>query len=128
MARAYSNDLRERVVAAEATGLSCRAAAARFGVGVATAIRWVEKHRREGTVCAKRQGGDRRSERIEALGSTIKDAVAAQPDVTLVELQAMLAARGERFGIATLWRFFDRHGLTFKKRPRTRRSKAVRTS
>jgi transposase len=116
------------VVAAEATGLSCRAAAARFGVGVATAIRWVEKYRREGTVCAKRQGGDRRPDRIEAYRSAIMDAVAAEPDITLAELQTMLSKRGETFGIGTIWRFFDRHGMTFKKRPRMRRSKAARTS
>jgi transposase len=47
MARAYSIDLRERVVAAEASGLSCRGAAERFGVSVSTAIRWVERYRRE---------------------------------------------------------------------------------
>jgi transposase len=40
MARALSQDLRDRVVGAIEGGLSCRAAAARFGVGAATAIRW----------------------------------------------------------------------------------------
>jgi len=40
MARTLSQDLRDRVVAAIDGGLSCRAAAARFGVSVSSAIRW----------------------------------------------------------------------------------------
>ena len=47
---------------------------------------------------------------------------------TLAELQAHLAEQGHRFGIGTLWRFFARHGLTWKKRPRTRRSRSAPTS
>jgi len=38
MARAYSLDLRERVVAAVADGLSCRAVADRFGVSVVASV------------------------------------------------------------------------------------------
>ena len=45
--------------------------------------------------------------------------VADRKDVTLAELQELLEKRGARFGIGTLWRFFDRHGITVKKRRRT---------
>ena len=48
MARAYSQDLRERVVEAGMSGLSARQAAARFGVGVSTAIAWVRRARAGG--------------------------------------------------------------------------------
>jgi transposase len=44
--------------------------------------------------------------------------IADRKDITLVELQERLARRGARFGIGTLWRFFDRHGITVKKRRR----------
>lgn len=47
-----SDDLRERVVAAVAVGLSRRAAAARFSVGVSSAIRWVERAASEGSPMA----------------------------------------------------------------------------
>ena len=54
----YSNDLRERVVAAvESGGLSCRQAAARFGLGVSTAINWVRRKRETGSVAPGKMGG-----------------------------------------------------------------------
>lgn len=40
--------------------------------------------------------------------------------MTLMELQQKLAFHGHRFAIGTLWRFFDRHQITWKKRPPTR--------
>jgi transposase len=119
MAKPLSMDLRERVVAAVEGGLSRRQAAERFGVGVASAIRWCARVRETGDARPKRQGGDRHSHRIEAVRDLILALVDATRDTTLVELQAELAARGHRFGIGTLWRFFDRHGITWKKRPRT---------
>ena len=57
MARAYSNDLRERVVAAvELDGMSCREAAAQFSVGVSTAIRWLARYRGSGSVAPAQIG------------------------------------------------------------------------
>ena len=58
MGRAYSIDLRERVVAAvERDGLSRHQAAARFGVGISTAILWVQRFRRTGSVAPDKIGG-----------------------------------------------------------------------
>jgi transposase len=48
-------------------------------------------------------------------------------DITLKELQARLAERGHSFSIGALWRFFDRHDITWKKRPPMRASKSGRT-
>lgn len=128
MGRMLSRDLRDRVVAAVEGGMSCRQAAARFGVSAASAIRWRQLHLRYGTTAAKRQGGDTRSGRIEAHAVFIREAIKAQPDITLVELQALLAARDTPVGIGTLWRFFDRHRITRKKSLRTRASRTVPTS
>ena len=66
MAKALSVDLRRRVVGAIADGMSCRQAAARFKVSPASAIRWRAQEHRTGDVAPKKQGGDRRSGRIEA--------------------------------------------------------------
>ncbi|WP_373878200.1 helix-turn-helix domain-containing protein, partial [Azotobacter vinelandii] len=56
MARAYSADLRRRVVDAAMGGLSARQAAERFDVGTATAIVWVRRFREGGELVARRQG------------------------------------------------------------------------
>lgn len=125
MARALSMDLRSRVLSAIRGGMSCRRAAAHFGVSAASAIRWREREREQGHAEPMRQGGDRRSERIEAQAETILGLVKATPDMTLAEMRSALAARGLGFGIATLWRFFARRQITLKKRPRMRPSRIV---
>ena|ERR1700722_1156708 len=58
MAKPYSMDLRERVVAAvEQGGLSRHAAALRFGVGVSTAITWVRRFQETGNLAPGQMGG-----------------------------------------------------------------------
>ncbi len=71
MARALSEDFRSRVLAAVDGGLSRRAAAGRFSVGVATAIRWVRAWRTEDRASALPMGGDLRSQRIEVYRDVI---------------------------------------------------------
>ncbi len=122
MGKSLSNDLRVRVVEAVLAGSSRRQAAARFGVSVSSAIRWVQSWHECGDVCAKPQGGDRRSGRIEAQAGFLLGQVERTPDVTLGELQAMLGERGVAVGIGTVWRFFERHGISFKKNRARRRA------
>uniref|UniRef100_A0A973W595 IS630 family transposase n=1 Tax=Bradyrhizobium septentrionale TaxID=1404411 RepID=A0A973W595_9BRAD len=117
MARALSVDLRQRVVAAIDGGMSCRQAAERFGVSAASAIRWRGRLKKVGDIVPKRQGGDRKSQRIEAHSQLILEAVTARPDITLAELRELLKRRGISTGIASLWRFFQRRKITLKKRP-----------
>jgi transposase len=88
-------------------------------VSASSAIRWVQAVRKTGTSEAKPQGGDRRSKRIEAHYNFIMETITDRTDVTLAELQELLVKRRRaRFGIGTLWRFFERHGITVKKRRR----------
>jgi hypothetical protein len=77
---------------------------------------------REGNITPLRQGGDRHSHRIEAHAELILSAVAAQPDITLAELQEKLGGHGVAVAIGTLWRFFKRRNITRKKRRRMRPS------
>ena len=122
MSKALSLDLRTRVLAAIAGGLSCRQAAQRFGVSASSAIRWRGLERRQGDARPKALGGDRRSGRIEARAGLILGLVEATPDITLEELRTALAARGVAVGYGSLWRFFARRRITRKKRPRTGRA------
>jgi len=59
MARAYSLDLRERVVGAVASGQSCRAVASTFGVSVASVVKWSQRFRSTGSAAAFKVGGRR---------------------------------------------------------------------
>jgi transposase len=128
MGRALSVDLRERVIAAIEGGLSCRGAATRFGVSAASAIRWRQLTLRTGKVIPGRPGGDSRSGRIEAHHEFIRTLIEANPDLTLEEVRDALAARGTSVSTAAVWRFFDRHNITRKKRPRTPASRSGPTS
>lgn len=127
MAGALSQDLRDRVVSAVAGGASRRAAAARYGVSVSSAIRWCQLAQKHGRAVAGKPGGDQRSSKTDAHADLIIAMVEEQGDITLVEIQSGLAERGISVGIGTLWRFFDRHGITRKKRPATRSSRTART-
>lgn len=119
MAKSLSVDLRQRVIAAIDGGLSCRQAAERFGVSAASAIRWRNRQQKAGDFAPKQQGGDRKSQRIEAHAQLIVDAVTAKSDITLVELRGKLLEQGVSAGVASLWRFFKRRKMTLKKRRRT---------
>ncbi|CAO4181359.1 Insertion element IS150 protein InsJ-like helix-turn-helix domain-containing protein [Methylorubrum extorquens] len=115
MAAPLSSDLRERVVKAVTEGSSRRQAAQRFGVSPASAIRWQESFEREGRVAAKPQGGDRRSQHLEAIAASIVELRLERPTLTLSELRALLAEPGIATSESGLSRFFKRHAVTHKK-------------
>src|SRR6478736_9589966 len=128
MARAYSQDLRERVIAATEAGLPARHAADRFGIGIATAIVWARRARETGERTARRQGQPQRS-KLDPHGAYLQGLLDADCDITLAEMQAkLLEKHGLKAAIGTLWKFLDQRGLTVKKRPRTRPSKTAPTS
>ena len=123
MVQAYSPDLRSRVITAASGGMSARRAAERFGVGASTAIVWIRRYRQSGEAVARPQGKPRGS-RLDPHAHFILGLVEeGTKDISLAEIAERLASeRGVVIGITSIWNFLDRHGLTFKKRPRTRRS------
>jgi len=128
MGQPLSMDLRSRLLAAIDGGMSCRAAAARFGVAPSTAIRWLAQWRETGNYSPKPQGGDMRSRMIEERQQDILGLWEARKDITLEELRAGLAEIGLHVSIAGLHRFFVRRGMTRKKRLAMPSSKIVPTS
>ena len=117
MTRPLSNDLRRRVVTAVVDGgMSRRGAARRFGIAPSTAIKWVDAWRRTGSYRPRAQGGDRRSQRIEARAEVVLALVEETPDMTLAEITTHLEdEHGLQVSQSTVWRFFHRRGITFKK-------------
>jgi transposase len=110
MAQYLSEELRIRVIRAVEGGMSRNAAARRFGVSVASAVRWMAEYLRSGRTAPKPRGGDRRSGRIEAQADLLLSAIEETPDITLAELrERLIAERGETFGVSTLHEFYRRH-------------------
>jgi len=116
MARPYSQDLRDRVIGSVASGRTCRATAALFGVSVASVVKWSRRWRTSGSAAAKRMGGWKqlllKSEREWLLAR-----IAERPDLTLRAVVAELAERGTPASYGAVWRFFKREGISFKKKP-----------
>jgi putative transposase len=116
MARPYSLDIRDRVVRSVLKeGLSCRAAAQRFGIGIKTAIDWVNRMRETGSVAAKPMGGCRPKKIVGAHQDWLLKRCRVK-DFTLRGLVAELAERGLEVDYRTVWLFVHGEKLTYKKR------------
>lgn len=125
MTKSYSQDLRDRVIAAvEEEGLSRRAAARRYRISDAAAVRWLQAFH-QGRRSALSQGGDRRS-RLPAHRDWLLTLVALEPDLMLAEVaERLLRERGARADAGMLSRFFSRHGISFKKKRARQRTVAA---
>ena len=126
MGRALSEDLRGRVIGAIEDGLSTRAAARRFSIGIATAGAWYRRYRRTGSLKACKQGQPSRS-KLDAHEEFILSLVAKDKDITLAEIAQQLQAEyGVRACVGTIWTFFDKRGMTYKKDSARVRARARR--
>jgi putative transposase len=116
MAKAYSMDLRERVVeAVEHDGLSCNQAAARFGVAISTAIDWVNRYRRTGSLAPGQIGGHRPKKLVGRYREWLLQRC-RNSDFTLRGLVAELAQRGLSVDYRVVWTFVHDEKLSYKKR------------
>jgi len=112
----YSNDLRVRVIRVVEGGAAARAAARQFVIGDATAIRWARRWRETGSFEAKSNKGQSRSP-LKKHEEWLLGLVRQEPDLTLEEIQRrLLEEHQQKAGLGSVWRFFDRHGISFKKK------------
>jgi transposase len=122
MAKGYSTDLRARAVAMVESGESAREAARVLDVGASTAIRWIDRWARTGSVEALPNTGHSRSP-LKKHQQWLLDLVAAEPDLTLEEIRAQLRCEKKlKVGRTSVWRFYARNGITFKKNGARRRA------
>ena len=128
MVKPLSMDLRERVLAAIASGVSGRQAAERFGVSPSSVSRWRTRERVQGDARPKALGGDRKSHRIDAHKATILSLLDETPDIAIEELRCSLSEKRLIFGFGTIRRFFARHKITRKKRLPMPQNRIVPTS
>ena len=115
MAKGYSKDLRVRAVSIVESGESAREAGRVLDVSASTAIRWIERWTTTGSVEAKPGTGHTRSP-LEKHRQWLLDLVAAEPDLTLDEIGVRLRSEKKlKTATSSVWRFYERHGISFKK-------------
>lgn len=116
MSRAYSSDLRQRIVDAVSSGKTRRAAAADFKVSVATAVRLKQRMDRTGSIEPSRRGRRPDSGKLGPLRDAIIAKVEAQPDITMPDLATWLVAQHDvSADPSNLSKLLCRAGFTFKK-------------
>ena len=112
--RAYSMDLRERVLADCDAGMSTEAVAEKFSVSPAWVRRLLQRRRETGEVAPREQRhGPLPSWQAQAYAEPLRAAVARTPDATLEELKERL---GLSVCISTIWRACAALGFSFKKK------------
>jgi transposase len=116
MARAYSNDLRERVASAVLAGCSVREVAIRFEVSVASAVKWSQRLRDTGSAGSRPMGGHKRRV-LAGQQAWMLLRLEECPHLTVRALAMELAGRGYRVSPNTVWSMLRKAGHSFKKKP-----------
>src|SRR5947207_10889930 len=112
--RAFSNDLRERIVAAvERGGHTLHQLAELFMVDVSVIVRLLQRKRQTGSVAPKPHAGGPPPKLNDAAQARLLALVRKHPDATLAELRDQL---GIDCGLTTIHRALQRHQITRKKR------------
>lgn len=123
--RPLSGDLRQRIIAARASGEGTGEVCQRFRVSRKSVERFWNQHRLTGH-CRPRQIGGYRRSRLRPHEQILRRWIAQQADLTLTELQQRCEERlGVKIGITALWHRLDRLGLSYKKNDARRRARAT---
>jgi transposase len=126
MSTPYSLDLRERLVAAVEGGLSRNRAADVFDVAVSTAVNWTRRKKETGSVAPHPMGGDKRSGIVDATAAWVLNLIKKEPDLRLDDIRRRLESDcGLTVSVPTVWRFLDKHRITFKKNTARRRARSA---
>ena len=113
MPNPYSAEMRERVIARVEGGGSRREAAEHFEISPSAAVKWLQRWRDAGSSTAMPRGGS--TSPLEKHAIWLLALIARQPDLTLDEVLVAMRKRRIAGSRTSLWRFFARHKITFKK-------------
>lgn len=114
MPKPCSVDLRERVLEAVMAGSSRREAAERFEISASSAVKWLQRFDETGSIAAKPTGGS--TSPLDEHADFLLGLIAERSDLTLDEVVAAMRKRRIKGSRSAVWRFFDRHGISFKKK------------
>ena len=125
MGKPYSDDLRERVVAAIEAGRTRVEVAELYNMALSTVGGFIKRKRETGSVSPDKFGGYKTFS-LEPHTALVKELVAKQPDSTLAELQVRLAKENMNVSQSAISRFLHHINLTFKKKPPCSRTRSAR--
>src|ERR1700685_317693 len=111
MGKPYSNDLRERVVAAIEAGRTRVEVAELYNMALSTVGGFIKRKRETGSVRPDKFGGYK-TFALEDHTARVKELVAEQPDSTLAELQVRLAKENVNVSQSAIFRFLHQHDLS----------------
>src|ERR1700687_244360 len=115
MGKPYSDDLRERVVAAIEAGQTRVQVANLYNMALSTVGGFIKRKRETGRVSPDKFGGYKTFV-LEPHTTLVQELVAEQPDSTLAELQVRLAKEEVKVSQSGISRFLHHINLTFKKK------------
>lgn len=118
MPKAYSADIRMRVIARVEGGSSRREAAEQLDISPSAAVKWVRCFHETGSCAAKPRGGS--TSPLEAHAPWLLTLIEEQPDLTLDEVVSAMHKHGIAGSRTAVWSFFERHNISFKKKPARR--------
>lgn len=122
--RAYSHDLRQRILACKKRGGSSAEVGKRFAVAVRTVERYWQRYREQGHCRVGKVGGHLRS-RLTGHEATISAWIEEQSDLSLEELRLRCQKQlGVKLTVSALWYRLKALGLSYKKSDARRRATA----
>lgn len=125
--RTYTQDLRQRIVAARQEGHSAAEIAKLFRVSKRSVERYWKSQITEGHVTPKQRGGYRRSA-LEKHDALLRRWIKEEKGLTLAQLQARIAQELHlQLGTTALWHRLEHLGLSYKKNASRRRTKPARS-
>src|SRR5262245_51523083 len=113
MPKPYSYDLRMRVIETIEAGASRRETAELYGISPSVVVIWARRWKETGSILAKPSGGS--VSPLEEHAEFLLGLASEQPDLTLDEILAKVSKAGIASSRTAVWRFFERHGFSFKK-------------
>ena len=126
MARPYSQDLRVRVVEAVEGGASRREVAELYGISPSVVVIWMQRWAETGSIEAKQSGGS--VSPLDEHAEFLLRLIVERPDMTLDEIVAAISRAGIEGSRTAVWRFYERHEISFKKNFVRSRAKARQRS
>ena len=118
MPKPYSYDLRVRVIESIEAGASRRETAEVYGISPSVVVIWAQRWKETGSISAKQSGGS--VSPLEKYAEFLLGLVAERPDLTLSEIVVQMGKAGIVGSRTAVWRFYERHGFSFKKNASSR--------